>query len=157
MNCLNKFNFDWNENNAPSKNLNQIGWLDTYENILNYLKLNERVIDMLKIDIEGNEWEALVDIMDTNPKQLCKYVKQMAIETHSRFNLHETNFRIIKSIEVCFRLYKRDHRFYLTNSNKSEWQLGNFSLPLSKYKDEIELARALFLYGELYFINKNFL
>ena len=138
-------------------NINRQGWLDTYGNILKYLKLNEKIIDVFKMDAEGAEWESIPDIMSTNSDLLCKYVKQIAIETHPRKNSHILNYEIIKSLEVCFRLYRRDQRFYKTNNTKSEWQIDNYKLPLSNFRDEIDLARWLFMYGELYFVNRNFL
>jgi hypothetical protein len=138
-------------------NVNKKGWLDTYEHILNYLNLKGKIIDVLKIDTEGAEWDSIPDIMNTNQDILCKYLKQIAMETHPRKKSVVKNFKIIKSLEVCFSLYRRDHRFYMTNNAKSEWQMGNFKLPLSNFKDEIDLARTLFLYGKLYFVNKKFL
>jgi hypothetical protein len=35
---------------------NEIGWLDTYENILKYIGLEDKIIDVFKLDIEGAEW-----------------------------------------------------------------------------------------------------
>ena len=142
-------------NGERIRDVNKTGWLDTYEHILNYLDLNGKVIDIFKIDTEGAEWESIPYIMSTKPELLCKYVKQIAIETHSWLYTHESNYKVLKSLEVCFRLYRRDQRFYL--SSESEWLIKGFQLPLNKFKNEVDLARFLFLYGELYFINKNFL
>lgn len=139
------------------RDVKKIGWLDTYEDILNYLGLVNKTIDVFKLDVEGAEWESIPYIMSTKPELLCKYVKQMAIETHSWLYTHPSNYKVLKSLEVCFRLYRRDQRFYISNGDKTEWQMPDFSLPLNKFKDEVDLARFLFLYGELYFINKNFL
>ena len=33
-----------------------IGWLDTYEHILDYIGLRGKVIDVFKLDAEGAEW-----------------------------------------------------------------------------------------------------
>ena len=94
--------------------------------------------------------------MDTNPDLLCKYVKQMAVETHSWLYNHTINYQVISRLEKCFRLYRRDQRFYETLA-QTEWQMPMFNLNLKKFKDEIELAKWLFTYGELYFVNINFL
>lgn len=118
--------------------------------------MEEKVIDVLKIDTEGAEWESLPHIMNTYPDLLCKQVKQLALETHSWLYNHTHNYLIIKSLEKCFRMYRRDHRFYL-NLEPTEWQLNSFMLDIKKYKDELELAIVLLTYGELYFVNKNFL
>ena len=140
--------------------MNKIGWLDTYKNILDYLNLNEKVIDILKIDIEGGEWDTLPDILEKNPDLLCKYVKQIAIETHPlKPESYVEQYKIIKRMEICFRLFKRDHRFYLSGTAESEWQKEHFDfkLQLNLFKDEVDLARFLFLSGELYFVNIKFL
>jgi hypothetical protein len=158
-------------NEKKRTKMNKIGWLDTYKNILDYIDLNEKVIDILKIDIEGIEWKVLPDILDKNPELLCKYVKQIAIETHpfypdsskvggwARLETHGEIFKIIKGLDICFRLFKRDHRFYLSPTVTSEWQKENsaFKLELHRFKDEVDLARFLLISGELYFINANFL
>lgn len=138
------------------KNKLEIGWLDTFENIINYLNLNGKIIDYLKLDTEGAEWESLPYIMDTNPNLLCDYVKQLGIETHSWLYNHTHNYQVIQRLEKCFRLFRRDHRFYVT-LDKTECQTEHFSLNLKSYKDEVELAKVLFTYGELYFVNINFL
>ena len=99
--------------------------------------------------------------MSKNPDLLCKYVKQLAIETHPQLDTRDThqNYKILKSLEVCFRLYKRDHRFQIASgvNDKSEWLKKNFQLSLKNFKTEINLSRFLFLYGKLYFVNINFL
>ena len=143
-------------NEERIRDVNKTGWLDTYEHILNYLDLNGKVIDIFKIDTEGAEWESIPYIMSTKPELLCKYVKQIAIETHSWLYTHESNYKVLKSLEVCFRLYRRDQRFYL-NGEKTEWDEDDFKLSLSSFINEVDLARFLFTYGELYFINKRFL
>jgi hypothetical protein len=130
--------------------------LTTYENILSYLNLEGKVIDYLKIDTEGAEWESLPHIMSTNPDLLCKHVKQLALETHSWLYNHTHNYLILKSLEKCYRLFRRDHRFFISLS-QTEWQMKSFMLDIKKFKDEIELATVLFTYGELYFVNINFL
>ena len=143
-------------NSERIKNINKIGWLDTYPNILNYLNLNGKIIDIFKIDAEGAEYESIPYIMNTNPDLLCKYVKQIAIETHSWLYNHTFNYQVIQRLELCFRIYKRDQRFYETMV-LTEWQVDGFKLELKKFQNEIELAKWLFTYGELYFVNINFL
>ncbi len=64
-----------------SKNLNQKGWMDTLDNILNYVNLTDKVIDYFKMDIEGTEIPVLQDLLvGDNGDWLCKYVKQIGIE-----------------------------------------------------------------------------
>ena len=40
---------------------NEIGWLDSYQNILNYINLNGKIIDIFKFDTEGFEISFLVN------------------------------------------------------------------------------------------------
>jgi hypothetical protein len=143
-------------NGERIKGVGKKGGLNTYENILTQLNLIDKVVDVLKIDTEGAEWESIPFIMEKNPDLLCKNVKQLAIETHSWLYNHTHNYRVIQKLEKCFRLYKRDQRFYITLS-ETEWQTKGFQLPLANFKNEVDLARYLFLYGELYFVNFNFL
>ena len=139
-----------------SENQNKMKWIDTYENILKYLKLNGKTIDIFKMDIENAEYSSLTHILNTNPDLLCKYVKQIAIETHPDTN-HTSAFKLFHRLESCFRLFKRDQRFFFESSSLTEWQVPNFQINLSRFTNEIELSKWLFIYGELYFININFL
>ena len=86
-----------------------------------------------------------------------KYVKQIAIETHPQEKQVTliSGYKIIRNLEVCFRLFRRDHRFMW--DEKGEWQLDDYKLPIKRFKDEVDLARILFFAGELYFVNINFL
>jgi hypothetical protein len=96
-------------------------------------------------------------------------LKKIAIETHPFYpDLRKVGgwarfmvkfIKLSKVIDICFRLFKRDHRFYLSGSVTSEWQKENsdFKLQLHRFKDEVDLARFLITSGELYFINNNFL
>lgn len=48
--------------------------------VLLYLRLIfQKIIDLLKIDIEGYEWKAIPQILSTIP---LKYIKQILIEAH---------------------------------------------------------------------------
>ncbi len=143
-------------NTERIRDKNKKGWLDTYDHILDYINLKGKIIDVFKIDTEGAEWESFPDIMSKDPSLLCNYVKQIAIETHSWLYNHTHNYQVIQSLEKCFRLFRRDHRFYIS-LGLTEWQMSSFNLDLKKFKDEVELAKVLFTYGELYFINTNFL
>lgn len=114
------------------------------------------MIDVFKLDAEGAEWESLPYIFDTNPGLLCDYVKQIAVETHSWLYNHTLNYQVVSRLEKCFRLFRRDQRFYIS-LGPTEWQMDSFNLDLKKYKDEVDLAKWLFTYGELYFVNIKFL
>ena len=86
------------------KNANQIGWMARLSEILEYTKLNQKIIDIFKMDIESGEWEFLLNIdMD----YMCKYVKQFVFETHStRSYSHSLNdndaLKAVRKFEQCF-------------------------------------------------------
>lgn len=133
--------------------------MKSFGSILEYTNLSGKVIDVLKLDTEGAEWDFLEDMMLTpteHPNLLCKFVKQLVFEAHPWLNSHAYNYHLVRSLECCFRLFRRDHRFFV-ELEKTEWQLDEFQLDLSLFKDEIDLAHFLFTYGELYFINLNYL
>ena len=138
------------------ENPNKKKWLDTYPNILNYLNLNGKTIDIIKMDVEMAEYPSLTFIMNTNPDLLCKYVKQIAIEIHPGLD-HSFDYKAIHRLDLCFRLYKRDQRFFFNTNPMTEWQMPTFQIDLKRFKNEVELAQWLFIYGELYFVNINFL
>lgn len=135
-------------------------WMDTYGNIIKYINLTGQIIDVLKIDTEGAEWELIEDMMtiadNNNENILCSHVKQLVFEAHPWLNTHAYNYDLVKSLQRCFRLFRRDHRFFV-ELEQTEWQADEFRLDLKLFKDEIDLARFLFTYGELYFANVNFI
>lgn len=141
---------------SRKKTANKQPKLETFDEILRVVKLRGKVIDFLKIDTEGAEWDLIEELSQSNSNTLCKYVKQLGFEAHPWLNNNEYNYALVKSLETCFRLFRRDHRFFI-ELEKTEWQLDEFRLDLKLYRDEIDLARFLFTYGELYFVNVNFL
>ena len=143
------------------KNENQIGWMARLSDILEYTKLNNRVIDVFKMDIESGEWMFLLNIdMD----YICKYVKQFLIESHSSISVaqagHSLNdeeaLKAMRKLEQCFLLFHRDMRFF--EEGKSEFQEPiTYKVDLKRFKSETKLIDHLVTFGELYFVNKEFL
>ena len=114
------------------------------------------MIDVFKIDIEGPE-KGVIQALDMT--YACKYFKQMVFETHMNFR-----FTDLVKLEKCFLLFKRDTRFFengVYNSLHgplSEFQVPNgYKLNLQSYYNETYLAEFMFVTGELYFANRNFL
>jgi hypothetical protein len=151
--------------NNSIQNVNKIGWLTTFKEILKYTKLEHQIIDVLKMDIENGEWDVLKEIdMD----YLCKYVKQFMMETHIKNNqitagTSKMFFNQLKVLEKCFLLFRRDTRFYqerifLNQMLKTEFQSPRtYKIDLNQFMDENDIIDFMVTYGELYFINENFI
>ena len=150
-------------------NRNQIGWLATLEDILKYTQLENKVIDVFKMDIEHADYNVLNSL---NTDYLCRNVKQFMIETHpilknSLYSYKHTlkMLNVLRKLEQCFLLFRRDTRFFLEfssdldgNGAKTEFQKPiTFKLDLNHFSNEIELINYVVTYGELYFVNSNFL
>ena len=150
------------------KNENQIGWMTRLHEILDYTGLNNKVIDVFKMDIENGEWEFLLNL---NIDYMCKYVKQFMLETHTpevnpnTFNLNlEQSLKVMRKLEKCFRLFHRDTRFYKDQGSglyafyKTEFQEPiTYKIDLNEFKSELKIIDFMVTYGELYFVNKEFL
>jgi len=137
------------------------GWMATLEDILEYTRLKNEVIDIFKIDIENSEWSVLEN-MDMD--YACKYFKQIPFETHMPYGFKVDILRILRRLEKCFLLYRRDPKFYKKFSRKpygflmTEWQLEDgYLLDIKEFKNEINLINFLLTIGEFYFVNQNFL
>ena len=144
-------------------NEKQIGWMTSFNRILDYVKLKNKVIDIFKMDIEMGEWIVLDDL---NVNYMCKYVKQFVLETHAAFIFPDVktdparHIHLLRKFEKCFNLFHRDTRFFKVydHTAHSEFQEPiSYSVPLKEFKTEIKLIDYMVTYGELYFVNTNFL
>ena len=138
---------------------NSIGMLTTFPKILNQVEMGNQTIDVLQMDIKGAEWD-FIESFDIN--YACKYIKQFVLKTHPLRHTRPSNrLRIFRRLENCFALYKRNSRLF-DNGPKKKINLKEI-LPGYKVDEvlssnnEIDLIDYLFLYGELSFVNKNFL
>lgn len=140
------------------KDLNQIGGIAKLETILKLTSLTDKIVDIFKIDIEGNE----ISVFKTlNYDYACKYFKQILIETHSPGSI-DNLYLLIKKLEKCFSLFHRDSRLISPDFQgqvvKEATQGTNgFDINLKYFKNEANLCNFLISTGELYFININFL
>ena len=139
------------------------------EDIISYTKLNGKVIDIFKMDIESGEWDFLLHL---DLVFMCKHVKQFMLETHTPeitpatvFSLNWTEaLNVMRKLEKCFLLFHRDTRFYRDNRNgaygfwKSEFQEPFVhKIDVNEFKSELKIIDFVVTYGELYFVNKKFL
>ena len=142
----------------------QVGWFATFDEILKYIQLEEKIIDVLKMDIEYSDFSALNSL---KVDYLCKYVKQFVLETHPTDSNPANTLKmlnVVRKLEKCFLLFRRDTRFFLQfekdqyGSYKTEFQEPKtFNLNLKYFSNEIHLINFMVTYGELYFVNSNFL
>ena len=123
--------------------------------LLKLTGLENKVVDVVKIDIEGEE-KGVIENLDMN--YACKYFKQFLFETHKN-----CEFKDLVKLEECFILFHRHTRFFMgdkynsTNGHISEFQQGSYMLNLGLFGNEINLAEFMFVTGEFYFLNVNFL
>jgi hypothetical protein len=136
----------------------KISSMATFDQILELTNSKNKIIDIFKMDIEGNE-DKVLETLDVD--YLCKYVKQFMLETH--LNIKDTGFELLIKFEKCFYMFRRDTRFYKDYSLQgtgfaTEFQNTNgYLLQIKEFKNELILARFMFTIGELYFVNLNFL
>jgi FkbM family methyltransferase len=142
---------------SSKENLNSLqpGDMLDFESMLELTNMENKIIDILKIDIEGGEKNVLRTL---NMSYACKFVKQLLVETHANFR-----FKELVKLEECFYLFHRDTRFFLDEITTSKWGFitefhnpNGFKLELKPFKNEMNLAEFMFVTGELYFVNINF-
>ena len=144
------------------KNVNQIGWMARLDQILNYTQLNNKVIDIFKMDIENGEWEFLLNV---NVDYLCKYVKQFLLETHTAennrkvYNLpNKGSIILLQRLEKCFLLYHRKSFFFkVSNDDYNFNHQLKYLVEFKQWENELEIFDYMVTYGNLYFVNINFL
>jgi hypothetical protein len=135
---------------------NQINSLRKFDEIVYYLDLPYKVVDILKINIGSNEWDA-INSFDMN--YLCQFVKQILIETHydSRTivpGLSKYYMEILRTFEKCFLLFHRESRFlhYLQDGEINFIKNG-----LYEFNDDADIFEFMITFGNSYFVNANFL
>lgn len=122
--------------------------------LIQLANLENKVIDVVKMDIEGDEKGVL---MDLDMEYACEYFKQLLFETHGNFR-----FEDLVKLEECFFMFHRTTRFFINDvfntptGHRTEFQQDGFMLNLTRFGNEISLAEFMFVNGELYFVNKKF-
>jgi hypothetical protein len=124
--------------------------------IISITGFENKLIDVLKIDIEKAEWVIFEDGFDID--YLCNHVKQFIIETHPiqlQPGINIFHYNNLKKLEKCFFLYHRitkmfDHGF----QHKQEF--NQIMINLNEFKDESDVIDYILAFGRLYFLNKNF-
>lgn len=142
--------------NKPTGSLKSFKLGDKLD-LMSLIKLagvENQVIDVFKIDIEGEE-KGVFDELDMD--YACKYFKQFMFESHKNFR-----FQDLVKFEQCFFLFYRHTRFFIQDDGntptgyRTEFQQNAFHLDLSLFKNESYLAEYMFVNGEFYFANMNF-
>jgi hypothetical protein len=147
------------------RNKNELGWIETLDNILKITNLENKIIDIFKMDIEVWINENIVGIEQNvfehlNIDYACKYFKQILIETHSSNLKSSELFDLLKRIGKCFSLFHRDTRLIGPNYGGEVFKdaaIKSLHINLAHFENEIYLINFLLSTGELYFVNENFL
>jgi hypothetical protein len=155
------------------KNKNQIGWIATLNDLLELTQLNNKIIDVFKMDIEinNNNKNGLIMGGEINVLEhldidyACKYFKQLLIETHNPDLNSKYMYDLLMRLEKCFSLFYRTTRLIGPNyggeafsEKKSRQELGkSVQIKMDHFENELYLAMFLFSTGELHFINRNFI
>ena len=87
---------------------NKIGWMATLQDILEVTNLTNKTIDVIKLDIEGEEASVILNL---DIEYACKYFKQFVSEAHP-LSLGKYPFQFLNKLEKCFSLFRRDTRFF---------------------------------------------
>ncbi len=123
--------------------------------------MKNKTIDVLKLDLAGGEWDFIKNL---DIEYACIHVKQIIVETQP-FG-RQDSFDILRKIQKCFSLFYRKSRF---RKNEKYVPFGNHKLNVNTRNSLYNMQRVieketqenlisyLFLYGELYFANINFL
>jgi FkbM family methyltransferase len=74
--------------------------------------LNHSTIDLIKMDIEGAEYDVIVDILSTNI-----YVKQIVVEFHHRFSKEQLQ----KTKKTILKLRSAGYKLIAVSANKEEF------------------------------------
>lgn len=133
----------------------KMGSIVDLKNILRLINLDNEVIDVFKMDIEGGEVGVFAE-MDMS--YACKYFKQIVVETHKNMRFWQ-----LEKLEECFFLFYRHTRYFVNDQfgtptgHRTEFQQKNYKLSLTIFHDELDMAEISFTSGELYFVNGNFL
>ena len=103
-----------------ARDQNKIGGFETLENIITLTNLNNKTIDVFKMDIEKGELNVMENLdMD----YACKYFKQFVLETHvteSSEIFSRYAYQLMQKLHKCFLLFHRDTRFFKGNRFKSK-------------------------------------
>ena len=156
------YNWRFQRTNVVSSNLLEINGRKHKKDgllrkIISITGFENKLIDIIKIDIEKAEWIILEDNFDID--YVCKHVKQLIIETHPiqlQPGINIFHYNNLKKLENCFMLYHRitkifDHGFQNRNDP------NQIVINLNEFKDESDVIDYILTFGRLYFLNKNFI
>lgn len=146
--------------NSPK---NQLSNLRKFDEIIYYLDLAYKQIDVLKINIGNNEWDAMNSF---DMGYLCQYVKQILVETHYDNRailpgLFKHYIEIFRKLEKCFLLFHRESRFlHYLQDGKIDFSVNGLkatNYDLKEFNDDTDIFEFMITFGDSYFVNANFL
>ncbi|KAK3588522.1 hypothetical protein CHS0354_014233 [Potamilus streckersoni] len=100
---------------------NNLGWkMMTLQGIRKMLNHTQRKIDVLKIDIERSEWEALPEMLQSG---VLKQVRQLSIELHLHIappqHKDVPRAKYLQALDILRQLYQEGFRIFWTHPNPS--------------------------------------
>ncbi|XP_045164955.2 probable methyltransferase-like protein 24 [Mercenaria mercenaria] len=119
-----------------SSKTNKYGWkMKSLDDIRRKLNHEKRVIDVLKIDVEGAEWNALPDMFQSG---VLKYVKQLSIEIHvGERNVGDVS--VSQQIKILRRLYEHGFHIFMQEHNLYSTRRFKYPYPFITTVNEISL------------------
>lgn len=91
------------------------GWkMETFEDITRKLKFEQKTIDVVKVDIEESEWQALPQMVKSGTLQ---FIRQLIIEIHISIGPEPMREKYIRGLLVLKSLYDEGFRIYFTHRN----------------------------------------
>ncbi|KAH3710621.1 probable methyltransferase-like protein 24 [Dreissena polymorpha] len=107
------------------------GWvIKTLATIRKELGHSNKTIDVLKVDVEGDEWHALLQMLKTGA---LKDVKQIAMETHflDKGNFPEEGNAQLSALRdlynAGFRIFMRDRNIVGSKNLKGDWSMTDLN------------------------------
>ncbi|KAL7672013.1 hypothetical protein ACOME3_006911 [Neoechinorhynchus agilis] len=137
------------------------GSMLTFKEFLRYARLERRIIDVVKMDIEGTE----IDFMENvEIDYMCRHVKQLVLETHNLQHERPISmaityryFKALVRLHQCFRIFHRDTRFFEAPGQYSEFQVKYHKIDIGRFYTGNDLIMYVTTFGEIYMVNKNFI
>lgn len=91
------------------------GWfMETFDDILKKLDYKKKTIDVVKVDIEESEWQALPQMIESG---VLRNINQLIMEIHISIGPEPMREKYFQGLLVLKSLYEQGFRIYSTHRN----------------------------------------